>query len=302
MKILEDKSLLKLLNIITDGLYIVDKERTIRFWNRQAEFITGYKAEEVLNSHCYDNILIHVDSLGNQLCLRGCPLHAAMNEGREKNNAVYLHHKEGHRVPVTVSIIPLFDASGAVEGAVEFFTDKSQKHDLEEEIAFLKSQVLYDTLTSLPNRRFLDTAVDNLLNETHHYGMSFGFVLFDIDDFKQINDSYDHLFGDRVLKTLSATLMKNIRSSDFAGRWGGEEFVVLIKYVDETSFREKAEKLRMLAEHSVYHPDQGEPVRVTISGGATLARRGDTAETLLKRADDLLYQSKRNGKNRITFG
>jgi len=302
MNILKDKSLITLLNRINDGLYIVDRDRTILFWNRQAELITGYDASEVLHSHCYDNILMHVDHEGKILCHGGCPLHATMNDGQERSTTVYLHHKEGHRVPVAVTVIPLYDKKGAVEGAAEFFTDKSQRQHLEEEISFLKSQVLYDTLTTLPNRRFLDTAINNLLNETRHYQMTFGLVFFDIDDFKHINDTYSHLFGDKVLKILSTTLNKNIRSSDIAGRWGGEEFIILLKYVNSDSLMEKAEKLRMLVSRSRYRTSEGENVKVTISGGATLARRDDSAVTLLKRADTLLYQSKNTGKNKITAG
>lgn len=302
MNILQDKSLLTLLNRINDGLYIVDRNRTILFWNRQAELITGYEAAEVLHSHCYDNILMHVDQEGRLLCHGGCPLHASISDGQERSAVVYLHHKEGHRVPVAVTVIPLYDKKGRIEGAAEFFTDKSQHQHLEEEISFLKSQVLYDTLTALPNRRFLDTAISNLLNETRHYQMTFGLVFFDIDDFKHINDTYNHLFGDKVLKILSATLNKNIRSSDIAGRWGGEEFLILLKYVNADSLMEKAEKLRMLVSRSRYKTSEGEYVKVTISGGATLARRDDDATTLLKRADTLLYQSKSSGKNKVTLG
>lgn len=302
MNILQDKSLLTLLNRINDGLYIVDRNRAILFWNRQAELITRYEAAEALHSHCYDNILMHVDQEGNLLCHGGCPLHASISDGQERSAVVYLHHKEGHRVPVAITVIPLYDKNGRIEGAAEFFTDKSRRQHLEEEISFLKSQVLYDTLTALPNRRFLDTAISNLLNETRHYQMTFGLVFFDIDDFKHINDTYSHLFGDKVLKILSATLNKNIRSSDIAGRWGGEEFLILLKYVNADSLMEKAEKLRMLVSRSRYKTIEGEYVKVTISGGATLARRDDDSTTLLKRADTLLYQSKNSGKNKVTLG
>jgi len=271
MNILQDKSLLTLLNRINDGLYIVDRNRAILFWNRQAELITGYEAAEVLHSHCYDNILMHVDQEGNLLCHGGCPLHASISDGQERSAVVYLHHKEGHRVPVAITVIPLYDKNGRIEGAAEFFTDKSRHQHLEEEISFLKSQVLYDTLTALPNRRFLDTAISNLLNETRHYQMTFGLVFFDIDDFKHINDTYSHLF-------------------------------ILLKYVNADSLMEKAEKLRMLVSRSRYKTIEGEYVKVTISGGATLARRDDDSTTLLKRADTLLYQSKNSGKNKVTLG
>ena len=85
-----------------DGLYFVDRERRITYWNRGAERITGYSAAEVVGTSCADNILVHVDALGRQLCQGSCPLIAAMADGAAHEAEVFLHHKQGHRLPVWV--------------------------------------------------------------------------------------------------------------------------------------------------------------------------------------------------------
>ena len=96
-----------ILDNIYGGVYYVDKNRKIKYWNKEAEEITGFSKEEVIEKHCYDNILKHIDDSGKNLCENGCPLHGAINDGKKREANVYLHHKEGQRVPVTIRIVPL---------------------------------------------------------------------------------------------------------------------------------------------------------------------------------------------------
>ena len=97
-----------------DGIYFVDRERRITYWNKGAERITGYSAAEVVGKSCADNILVHVDALGRQLCKGSCPLVASMADGAPHEAEVYLHHKQGHRLPVWVRTSPLPAADGTV--------------------------------------------------------------------------------------------------------------------------------------------------------------------------------------------
>ncbi len=110
-----------------DGLYIVDCDRVIRFWNRAAELITGFSAEEVVGRTCSSNILTHVDSDGACLCTGNCPLSDVISGGQNREDEVFLHHKTGHRVPVSVRVSPLKNEKGEVVGAVELFTDLREK-------------------------------------------------------------------------------------------------------------------------------------------------------------------------------
>ncbi|GAB1400628.1 hypothetical protein MASR1M66_20830 [Aminivibrio sp.] len=92
----------QMMNMLREGVYFVDLDRKITFWNKAAERISGYRSDEVLGSSCKDNILIHVDSTGRNLCQDGCPLHATMADREIRMADVFLHHRRGYRVPVSV--------------------------------------------------------------------------------------------------------------------------------------------------------------------------------------------------------
>ena len=126
-------------------------------------------------------------------------------------------------------------------------------------------------------------------------------IFVDVDQFKQVNDTFGHQTGDLVLKMVAQTLVKNCRSFDLVGRWGGEEFLCVIsKLKDADQITIIAERLRALVESAwVSLPDCS--LHVTISLGVTLARLQDTPETLIHRADGLMYRSKAAGRNRFTY-
>ena len=94
-----------ILDQMHDGVYLVDTERTIRFWNRGAERISGYAAADVIGTRCSDNLLMHTNERGDPLCVVGCPLAATMRDGDAREIGVFLRHKDGHRVPVHLSLI-----------------------------------------------------------------------------------------------------------------------------------------------------------------------------------------------------
>lgn len=288
------------LDHLYDGVYVVDRDRRIVYWNRGAERITGYGAGEVRGFRCMDNILMHVDQCGSSLCLGRCPLQATMDDGRFRNAEVYLHHKSGHRVPVLVRTVPVRGGNGAVGGAVEIFTDNTQKETLHRRIGELKKMALADPLTSLANRRYVETILESRYIQRRGVHGIVGLLFMDVDDFKRVNDTHGHGTGDRVLKMVASTMSANIRPFDVAGRWGGEEFVVLLKDIVIGEIRVVAERLRVLIAHSSLESG-GAAIRVTVSVGATFVKPGDDLEGLVNRADELTYQSKRAGKNRVSY-
>lgn len=290
-----------ILDQLQDGVYLVDRSRKILYWNAGAEQISGYSAHDVVGTHCHDNVLNHVDGDGVVLCQTACPLAASIEDGRTREAEVFLHHKDGHRVPVLVRTAPIRGADGEVLGGVETFSENVVRTSMREEIEELKRMALNDPLTGLANRRYLDMALQTRRDELGRYGWSYGVLLLDIDHFKTFNDRYGHDMGDRVLTMVAKTLEANVRSSDLAGRWGGEEFLVVMRLVDAQAIERRAEELRsLIAASSLIVED--EPLSVTVSIGATLARAGETIEETLKRADALLYRSKDEGRNRISVG
>ena len=290
-----------LIENISDGLYLVDHDRKIIYWNRVAEAITGYGPEEVLGRRCRDNILIHVDKDGKSLCRGSCPIDGTLEDGRYRDARVYLHHKDGHRVPVWIRAAPLRDTAGNIIGGAELFTDLSAGNAITERIQELERFSFLDNLTQLANRRFVEMELDSRVSELNRYGVTFGVIFMDIDHFKRVNDTYGHAVGDRVLKTVARTFINTARPSDMMGRWGGEEFVGILQRIDAEGLHQAAERIRNLVETSHIQED-GQMVNVTVSIGGTLSRATDTAQSIVKRADELLYRSKNNGRNCCTIG
>jgi len=291
-----------LLDSLTDGVYCVDLDRRITFWNKAAERITGYPSGEVMGRFCRDNILAHVSETGAGLCKDDlCPAALAMREGKDLQAEVYLRHRTGHMVPVFTRISPIRDAAGGIVGAVEVFSDNSATLRNKELIQQLERLAMTDALTGMPNRRYIEQMIQSRLAEMQRYGWVFGLLFMDIDHFKAINDTYGHDAGDEVLKMVSLTLMHSQRPFDTVGRWGGEEFVGVIANATAESLSLVADRFRALVERSAI-VSGSTSLAVTISIGATLARPGDSMDSALKRADSHVYVSKQNGRNLVTVG
>jgi diguanylate cyclase (GGDEF)-like protein/PAS domain S-box-containing protein len=290
-----------LLDQMFDAVYLVDRQRRVVYWNAAAERLTGYARDDVINRSCADNLLCHVDQDGQLLCNDLCPLARTMYEGQPRQDDIYVHHKDGHRVPVTVRCSPLRDDRGEVIGAMEVFSDNSVLHNLQQRVATAEQLALVDSLTGLANRRHAELLLNAHLDELRRYGTAFAVILADVDEFKPINDTFGHLLADRVLAMVAGTLARNLRPFDTVARWGGDEFLAVLRAIDATTLATVGERLLKLVASS-YLDIQGQQVAVTISLGATLALPGETKGDLLRRVDGCLYASKGEGRNHLTIG
>ena len=290
----------ELLDLLFDGGYYVDRERRIQFWNKAAEGISGYSRHEVQNRPCFDDILVHVDGQGNHLCQTHCPLHATLVDGQVREVEAYLHHKAGHRVPVAIRICPVRDSHGDIVGAIELFSNTSQMRAISQRMKELEELALLDPLTRLANRRYLEATLEQRCQEMNRYQWSCGVILLDIDHFKAINDGFGHLVGDEMLCTVAQTLLANSRSFDLIGRWGGEEYVAVMRNMGGKDLWATAEKFRRLVAQS-HVTVAGEKIRVTISVGATQLQPGDNPKNVFQRVDRLMYASKGAGRNCTTI-
>jgi diguanylate cyclase (GGDEF)-like protein/PAS domain S-box-containing protein len=293
---MQDEFFKEMLDNLYDGVYFVDSNRTITFWNKAAEKITGYSGAEVIGRGCHDNILVHVDEKGNALCNTNCPLKASINDGKGREINAFLRHKDGHRLPVLVKVNSIKDEQGQVLGGIESFNDNSSLVSIKERATELEQMALIDPLTGVGNRRYANMSLSNKLSEYKRYGWNFGVLFIDIDYFKQVNDTYGHPAGDEVLKMVAQTLLSNMRSFDFVFRWGGEEFIVIVANVDSLKLRHSAERLRVMVQNAAHNTDQGR-IRVTVSIGGTMAMGQDNEMSLLSRIDDFMYQCKLKGRN-----
>lgn len=290
----------RILDNLYDGVCMVDKSGQVTFWNKGAERLSGYRSEEVVGHRCTNDIALHLDANGKRLCdCDNCPTMNCMRRRELIAEQIYIHHKEGYLIPTLTRVSPLFDADGEVVGAVEIFSENKREVEAKRKIERLERMALLDPLTGIGNRRFCTMNIVAQLAAMKRYGWQFGVVLSDIDLFKQVNDEYGHVVGDRVLSAISHTLTNGLRSSDVICRWGGEEFVAVVHQVGATDLYTAAEKLRRLVETARIKVN-GNDIRVTLSLGATLATENDTAESLIERADGLMYRSKSKGRNRVS--
>lgn len=174
--------------------------------------------------------------------------------------------------------------------------------DLHQANLRLQELVSRDGLTGLYNHRYFQEVMDRELNRAERYGQSFSLILFDIDHFKKVNDSFGHQSGDQVLKLLSALASKVMRSSDVVARYGGEEFAVVLPETAESGVGVFAERLRRGVEQLQIVVDEL-TIPITISLGVTTYQCGvhrHDKSALIEAADQALYQSKRAGRNRVT--
>ena len=284
-----------------EGVYFVDIHRKITFWNKSAERITGYSADKVVGDFCSRNLLVHVDKSGNNLCKSLCPLLSAIVEGKaHQEETLFLHHRDGHRLPISVSISTIRDHNGTIIGAIEVFQEKIRETMDPADLEDLKNAAFIDALTGLPNRRYLEMKLKSVQKDFQEKNIIYGLLFMDLDQFKAINDEYGHGIGDDILKMIARTIGANIRKSDMIGRWGGEEFVAILCPADTNVLNLVANKLRMLVENSFLIINE-KKIQVTVTVGAALATGQDTLDALLNRADRGLYQGKMQGRNRVIF-
>jgi diguanylate cyclase (GGDEF)-like protein/PAS domain S-box-containing protein len=278
---------------------LVNRDRKITYWNQAAENLSGYSSGEVMGKNCFDS-LADVDAFGKSLGINGYMVSAVLADGKNRHGDIYLRHKGGYRLPVSVRVLPMRNGDGTIVGAMQVYSD-ARKKNAETRVVELERLAFRDALTGLPNRRFMELKVEQGLEEHLRFDRLYGLLLFDLDRFKSVNDAHGHDVGDAVLKAVSETLSHGLRPMDIVGRWGGEEFLVLMPDLDAIGLGDLAERCRaLIAQSSV--PNSSDRVSVTASIGATVLSHADTAESAIRRADELMYQSKRSGGDRTTAG
>lgn len=163
----------------------------------------------------------------------------------------------------------------------------------------LKNQAIRDPLTALYNRRYFEDEVSKQILEAKAKKQPYTVLMLDADHFKNVNDTYGHKVGDKVLIELSATAERALRDNDIVARYGGEEFVVFLPGIHAKQGHIVADRLRESIAGQVVYSDAGQPVHFTVSIGVSSSDVSDNVDTLIKTADEALYRAKQNGRNRV---
>jgi diguanylate cyclase (GGDEF)-like protein/PAS domain S-box-containing protein len=290
----------ELLDNLSDGVYFVDRERRILYWNEGACRLTGYKADEMIGRFCHDNVLCHVDYAGRALCENDCPLTATISDGAMHEARVFLRHKQGRRVPVLTRVQPIRNEQNGIVGAIEIFSDDSAQTATLRKAEALERLAFLDHLTQLPNRRYMEMSLRTSWMEYREHKDPFGLVMIDLDNFKTINDDFGHNCGDRALQEVAKTLVGAVRGADIVGRWGGDEFLAIVGNVKMEILHELANRCVVLVQETSIGSNNGEAISLSVSVGAALIRPDETVEELIGRADRHMYRSKTTGRNRAT--
>jgi len=184
------------------------------------------------------------------------------------------------------------DQESKIYGHVFYLFEAAKEAD---DLEYLKTLSFQDALTGLDNRRSFENVLSKSIEASKRYKKPLSLIMFDIDNFKQINDTYGHPKGDEILKEISLLVKSNIRKSDMVARYGGEEFMILCQETKISQAVYLAEKIRTLIQNHKFSIDK----TITCSFGVVEHKEYDDMPKLIARVDNLLYKAKRNGKNRV---
>jgi diguanylate cyclase (GGDEF)-like protein/PAS domain S-box-containing protein len=267
------------------ALWTLDAKGMVRAWNRAAEQVFGWTAEEVIGKFLPTlgpEQRPEYESLARELAEQKVP--RVVERRRQRKN--------GGMVDIRLAVAPLLNDSGTLRGYLTIAQDMAEEIRLREE---LKRAAMVDVMTGLFNRRGFEDLARRELARARRDHSPFSLVMFDIDHFKQINDSRGHAIGDRVLGVVASIIAANLRGTDVGVRWGGEEILVLLPGSDATVALLAAERIRTaLANHA-----QTDLPTVTISGGVAQWQPDESIDATVMRADRRMYEAKAGGRNRV---
>ena len=274
-----------------DAIILADSDGNIIFWNKSAERIFGYSEDETMGK----SLTILMPEKYREDHQRG--LNRLKSTGESKYigriNEMYGLRIDGSDFPIELSVSmwkvkeKLF-FSGIVR-------DITKRKTLEKDLEQLAT---IDNLTKVYNRTKFYDVMRIEMERTKRYNHPLSLVMFDIDHFKEVNDTYGHTVGDYVLQTLTQIVKENLREIDTLIRWGGEEFIIIVSETDLEKAAIMVERIRK-AMKAFQFDHVG---KITVSFGVTQLKEDDTEDSIVIRADDAMYLAKKRGRNRVEVG
>ncbi len=286
----------QLIGKMTDGVVFTDGEGTISEWNNAMQKLTSIAADAIVgqtwSSECMR--LRERDATRDE---DACLVRECLANGAVVARPMLIEQPGMDPTPVHVQVSPVHGATPGIHGTVIIVRDLSDQEDLEEQLESLHQQTTRDPLTSVANRACFDEALAKLTEEATFGGPGFSLIICDIDHFKRVNDVHGHPAGDEALVSFASVLNSHSREGDLVARYGGEEFLLLTPNCDNATAAKRAEAIRKTLEKTPLPSLGGESI--TASFGVTEFQSGDSAETVLARADRALLKAKDNGRNRV---
>ncbi|MDF3024052.1 MAG: hypothetical protein K0R10_1413 [Alphaproteobacteria bacterium] len=278
-----------------DAVVIVDSTHRIVLFNHGAELMFGYPEKETRGERL-DLLMPERFQLQNEAILEeiGAETSGKISQQR-RTRQLHCRRKDGNEFTASAQILRLQHAGAIYYAAI--FRDISQSKKTEEELLRLAAT---DPLTGAYNRREFSLMVEREALRSHRYHHALSLIMFDLDLFKKLNDSYGHTAGDKALQRFTTLCTNTLRNVDMFGRWGGEEFVALLPETDIEGASIIAERLRKIVGESVLTYNEHK-ISFTVSIGIAQFKDGETTiEGPLSRADSAVYDAKKAGRNRIS--
>jgi diguanylate cyclase (GGDEF)-like protein len=307
----------RILQRISVPTFVINADHKVTHWNLAMENLTGFTAAEMVGTSAHWRAFYASEQ----------PLMADLVVENADEEAIAGYYQDKYRKSTLIdaayevekffpglgvsgrwlffTAAPIQDDDGGIIGAVQTLVDVTERKLAEEEIREsekrYKELSITDSLTKLYNSRHFFRQLRQEVERANRYGQPLSLVLLDIDNFKGYNDTYGHLEGDRVLSVLSDVIRRNVRSTDTAFRYGGEEFTVILPQTEKESALSVAERLRESFANTVLSPRPGVAVSMTVSIGVSQYVRGEQDAVFIKRADAGMYTAKQRGKNQVFF-
>lgn len=288
-------------NSIRDPFCIFDSDFRIIRVNEAYAQMKNRPAEELIGMKCYE-VLAERDSMCEG-CVVGKTLDSADPCAKDK----LVTRQDGTEIWMEIYTYPILDEDDKVSHVIEYTRDITERRKTEDEKRRLIDKLDHlsktDGLTGMINRRALTDCLAYEIDRAERYHSELALILCDVDNFKEINDTYGHDAGDRALQTLSATLKTILRKIDIAGRYGGDEFMLILPETTVRGAESLAEKLLSAVRDTELRLADGKHIRLSMSigiAGLEADSDGENIDSFVKRADDAMYASKQGGKDRVS--
>jgi diguanylate cyclase (GGDEF)-like protein/PAS domain S-box-containing protein len=281
------------------GVYIVDRNRRIRFWNEGAEQITGYLRQDVVGRFLREHLLATGDGVKDLDSDPDDPINLAFRDGKPSIMDVSILHKNGYRVPIVLRTNPIRNSHGAVIGAAESFEkNRSASEWTRKQSAFADFGCL-DAVTGVAAQSFMETQLrENLITFAEH-NIPFGILLVQIDRMDQFRASRGPGVVPTILRIIAQSVENCVRPTDLVGCWGENQFIAILLQCKESEVALVGERVRRMIGRSEIEW-WGDKFSVTSPLGGTGCRTGDKVELLIARAEASLKESIGKGGNCVT--
>ena len=287
----------RLLDNMYDAVVFINATGHIALWNRGAERLTGIGAVSARGHVWLPELLCMEDEKGNSIGEADCPVQTAIRSGVQSLRRLRILGRGERMMAIDAHAIPVIDRRGITLGAVLLFHDASSEISLERRCQHLHEKSTKDPLTQVANRAEFDRVHEMFVAAHRQQDVPCCLMMFDLDRFKQVNDTFGHQAGDAAIISLASLLKSSCRPGDLVARYGGEEFVVLCADCDNASAVRRAEQIRISLSRVAQQQMDGRAI--TVSAGVTEIQPGDTPETMLRRADRALLAAKDRGRNLV---